>query len=330
MSYRNFLTSLILSHREMLVKYKLIACLPKAFPVFSPFSFSSCWIYSVYFLLIVSSLALSTLSCVHLLPNKYPLPLSRTLFNSSRFLCCSIPSFVVSKISPRRSSSFYMSPAWVIAFIKGLNCHQMKNNIGYKGNTNNTSVIIFFKSKRQKLPAMVLCLGEPPRRIVVSSFFFFFDFHFVVVSSFHFCVFISFHFWSSFFCCFLRLPMFFNHICFSTSSLNLLFDIIPHPSVDYLRVFTPILYFQPSPSQSGSRHFHFQLFRDLLTASATVLSGRFLPTGVFYLSLFHRHFWLNLHLSRPPWEPVVLPWSLQGFILILETHTRLICLFDSQ
>ena len=39
--------------------------------------------------------------------------------------------------------------------------------------------------------------------------------------------------------------------------ISLLFDIIPHPSVDYRRVFTPILYFQSSPSQGDSRHFHF-------------------------------------------------------------------------
>ena len=38
---------------------------------------------------------------------------------------------------------------------------------------------------------------------------------------------------------------------------HFLFDIIPHSSVDYCQVFTPILYFQPSPSQSNSRHFHF-------------------------------------------------------------------------
>ena len=109
---------------------------------------------------------------------------------------------------------------------------------------------------------------------------------------------------------------------------HFLFDIIPHPSVDYRQVFRPILYFQPSPSQSDLRHFHFQPFRYLLTASATVLSGHFLPTSVFYLTLLHRHF--NLRLSRPPWESAVLPWSLQGFILILETQTRPICLFDSQ
>ena len=90
----------------------------------------------------------------------------------------------------------------------------------------------------------------------------------------------------------------------------------------------PILYFQSSSSQSDSRHFH--LFNHtVLAASATALSGHFLPTGISYLMLLHRHF--NLCLSRLPWEPAVLPWSLQGFILmILETQTQPICLFDSQ
>ena len=73
----------------------------------------------------------------------------------------------------------------------------------------------------------------------------------------------------------------FTH-CFSTSSLT------PHPSVSYRRVFTPILYFQSSSSQSDSRHFHFNLpgfFCRSLTASATVLRGRSLPTGAFYFAL---------------------------------------------
>ena len=43
-----------------------------------------------------------------------------------------------------------------------------------------------------------------------------------------------------------------------------------------------------------------------------------------------QHFWHNLLLSRLPWEPAVIPWNLQGFILILETQTQSICLFDSQ
>ena len=46
----------------------------------------------------------------------------------------------------------------------------------------------------------------------------------------------------------------------------------------------PILYFQPSPSQSDLRHF--RLFNhSIYTASATVLSRHFLPTGVFYVML---------------------------------------------
>ena len=36
---------------------------------------------------------------------------------------------------------------------------------------------------------------------------------------------------------------------------SLLFDVSPHSSVSYHRVFTFILYFQPSSSQSDSRHF---------------------------------------------------------------------------
>ena len=103
---------------------------------------------------------------------------------------------------------------------------------------------------------------------VVVDLPFIFGFHFIFVS--------SFHFWSSFCCCSLFVNILHSH---------LLFDIIPHPSVDYRRFFPPILYFQPSALQRDSPHFHFQPFRYLLTASATVLSGHFLPTGVFYLTL---------------------------------------------
>ena len=46
----------------------------------------------------------------------------------------------------------------------------------------------------------------------------------------------------------------------------------------------PILYFQPSPSQSDSQHF--RLFNhSVLAASATALSEHFLPTGIFYVTL---------------------------------------------
>ena len=55
--------------------------------------------------------------------------------------------------------------------------------------------------------------------------------------------------------------------------------------------------------------------------------GIYLPTGVFYLMLLHWHFSAFIKAS---WEPTVLPWSLQGFILILETQKQPICLFDSE
>ena len=106
------------------------------------------------------------------------------------------------------------------------------------------------------------------------------------------------------------------------SSFTFAFRHHPSPfSVDYRRVFTPILYFQLSPSQSDLRHFHFQPFRYLLTASATVLSGHFLPTGVFYLTLLpdifgtFPTFWHNLLLSRFHWEPAV------TFLKVAGLHT---------
>ena len=72
----------------------------------------------------------------------------------------------------------------------------------------------------------------------------------------------------------LHLSFFFIHI--------FLFDVIPHPSVDYRRVFTFISYFQPSPLQTDSRQFHF----------STILLVIFLPralrswVGIFYPQAF--------------------------------------------
>ena len=91
--------------------------------------------------------------------------------------------------------------------------------------------------------------------------------------------------WFSFCCC-----------CCYSSFVNVfhshfLFDTIPHPSVDYRQVFRPILYFQPSISQSDSRHFHFST---ILLSSYCERYGfewtffthkRFLPYAP------SRHFW---------------------------------------
>ena len=88
-------------------------------------------------------------------------------------------------------------------------------------------------------------------------------------SSFHFCIF---NLFLIFIC------RFSSFICFSTSSFTL-----PWTITGFLH---PCYTFKSSPSQSD----HFQPFRYLLTASATVLSDYFLPTGVFCLALLHRHF----------------------------------------
>ena len=270
-----FLTSLILSHQEVLVEYRLMTCLPKAFPVFSPFSFSSRCLYSAYVLLIILSRALSTLPCVHLCPNKWALPLSMTLFNSSLFLCCTMPSFGVSTTSLK--NSFNMAPTPAIIFIKCQSPHHMKNNIRYKGNANNTSVIIFLIGGQisqwyyfawENLQGAFCDVG--------CNCSFVFGLHFVAV--FHFVVvvfrFIAFY-----------AMLFFIH-CFSTSFLTLLWTIA--------RFYTHFIL----SAQPNAEWFMILSFSTFLrssfhsvTSSTTVLSGHFLPTGFFfYLPLLHWYF----------------------------------------
>ena len=99
----------------------------------------------------------------------------------------------------------------------------------------------------------------------------------------------------------LHLLMFFIHIFFSTSSLTLPWTIT--------RFLDPFCTFSPAHRRVIRDTFIFQPFRYLLTASATVLSGHFLPTDVFYLMLLPDIFgtfptlWHNLLLSRFHWEP---------------------------
>ena len=142
--------------------------------------------------------------------------------------------------------------------------------------------------------------------------------------------------WSSFCCC-----------CYSSFvdvfHSHFLFDIIPHPSVDYRQVFRPILYFQPSPLQSDSWHFHFSTiplssYRERYGFEWAFFTHRcFLPytpswhfwhiptflahSNIFGTTCFYQGFTGSRQL---------LSWKLQGFILIFETQTRPICLFDSQ
>ena len=111
---------------------------------------------------------------------------------------------------------------------------------------------------------------------------------------------------------------------------HFLFGIIPHSSVDYRQVFRLILYFQPSPLQSHSRHFHF---------STIPLSSYGKCYGFEWTFFTHRRFLPftpSLHFGTTCFyqgfagSQQLLSWKLQDFILILETQTRPICLFDSQ
>ena len=128
---------------------------------------------------------------------------------------------------------------------------------------------------------MVLCLGEPPVRFLCCCCSFLI---FILLLYLHLSMFFI-------------LLLFFIHIFFPTSSLTL-----PWTIAGFLH---PFYTFSPAHRRVIRDTFIFQPFRYLLAASATTLSGHFLPTGVFYLTLLHRHF--NLRLSRLPWEPAVLP-----------------------
>ena len=123
--------------------------------------------------------------------------------------------------------------------------------------------------------------------------------------------------WSSFCCCYSS----FVNVLHS----HFLFDIIPHPSVDYRQVFKPILYFQPSPLQSDSRHFHFSTIplppycEGYGFEWVFFTHRRFLPYAPSWYfwhnpDLFGTFltFWHNLLLSRFHWELAVTFWKLQG------------------
>ena len=128
--------------------------------------------------------------------------------------------------------------------------------------------------------------------------------------------------WSSFCCCCSSFV-----VCLY---LHFLFDIIPHPSVDYHQVFRPILYFQPSLSQNDSRHFLFSTiplssYRECYGFEWVFFTHRcflpYTPSRNFGTTCFYEGFTGNRQ---------ILSWKLQGFILIFETQTWPICLFNSQ
>ena len=113
-------------------------------------------------------------------------------------------------------------------------------------------------------------------------------------------------------CCFTSLEVFLP---------SLLFDVIPHSSVIYRRVFTPILYFQPSSSQSDSRHFHLTFLGFSVTALPRVLrfwAGVFYPQVLFTLHSFPT-FWQVLWLRCGQEHPIQdCPLAPSGWRMVLN------------
>lgn len=107
-SWYNFFASLILTTREIPLKYRLITYLSKIFPVFSPFIFRIC---------IIDSLVNTLVFC----------------YVNSCFLCFSTPSFDVSTLSAKNSSTFN------IFFILYWKRNHMANNMSHKCNINATN-----------------------------------------------------------------------------------------------------------------------------------------------------------------------------------------------
>ena len=120
--------------------------------------------------------------------------------------------------------------------------------------------------------------------------------------------------WSLFCCCCCSSFAVFLH-------LHFLFDIIPHPSVDYCQVFRPILYFQPSPSQSSSWHFHFSTIPLSSYCERYGFEWAFFTHRRFLSYALSPHFGTTCFYQGFAGSRHLLFWKLQGFILILETQT---------
>ena len=147
----------------------------------------------------------------------------------------------------------------------------------------------------------------------------------------------------------------------TSSEVFVMLVVVPHSLLFLwcclLFIFTFLDYFSMPPALhtgfSGTWRFLPALSSTLATFDCLTFPSHFYREryGFEWAFFTHRrffsyapspHFFHNLLLSRPPWEPAILLWSLQGFMLgfralkfaglqgFLETQTWPICLFDSQ
>ena len=148
---------------------------------------------------------------------------------------------------------------------------------------------------------MVFWLGEPPRRFLFCC-----------------CIFICLCF--SFCCC--------SFHCFSTSSLTLPWTIA--------RVLHPFCTFSLAHRKSICNTFIFNHSVIFLPWALRFWVGIFYPQTFFTLCSFptflahSRHFGTTCFYQDFTGSRQLISWKLQGFIMILQTRTRPICLFDLQ
>ena len=150
---------------------------------------------------------------------------------------------------------------------------------------------------------MLLCLGEPPVSFLVVRCWLQLFIHFLIIISF--LIFIC--RCSSFTFAFRHHPSPFRGL---SPGFYTHFILSAQPIAEWFAK----LSFSTIPLSSYLERYGFEW--------AFFTHRRFLPYGP------SPTFWLRF--SSLPWEPAVLPWSLQVFILILETQTQHICLFDSK
>ena len=131
------------------LEYRLNKSFPKAFPAFLPSSFSLRCLYWACALLMILSLALSTLSCVHCfchLANTLLLYLLHPLKILISY-AAQHPLLLYQQYLQRTQPSFNIYLTSYIICITDWNCHHMTNNVTYKGNFSaikTTSVILCF------------------------------------------------------------------------------------------------------------------------------------------------------------------------------------------
>ena len=145
---------------------------------------------------------------------------------------------------------------------------------------------------------MLLCLREPPVMFLWC------------------CLWLIIHFWYSF-CCY---SSFCCHFCCSSFIPRLLYYVTGTP----LWLLDP---WRPAQALSSNLDFFWLPLLFHLLRALRFWVGNFYPQGFSTLRSLTD---ILLRLSRPPWEPAVFPCSLLGLMLILETQSRPIRLFDSQ